>query len=240
MSGGIRKLAAVFRHTPLHPQWFAFLRERKSLRQTCAELSGVVLDVGCADGLARQHLPEEATYYGLDYYSTATAWYETRPDIYGDAQSLPVRDKSIDHALLLDVLEHIPEPDHCLSELQRVLKPGGSLTVQVPFMYPLHDTPLDFHRWTRFGLERAADRHGFRITAEKAVGHPLETAALNLNIAMSKTVLNWLKSKNPLSVLIVVLPLLVLASNTICWLLASISRSDDLMPYSYRSVWTRI
>jgi SAM-dependent methyltransferase len=239
MSGGIRKLAAAFRSTPLHPQWFAFLRARKNLEQTCADLRGLVLDVGCADSLPREHLPTEATYIGLDYYSTATDWYGTRPDIFGDAQSLPIHDASVDHVLLLDVLEHIPEPDHCLSELQRVLKPGGSLTVQVPFLYPVHDAPLDFHRWTRFGLERAADRHGFRITSEKAIGHPLETAALNLNIAMSQTALNWVRGKNPLAILVVVLPVLVIASNTFAWLLASFSRSDQLMPYSYRSTWTR-
>ena len=240
MPGAIRKLAATIRNTPLHPQWFAFLRERRNLERTCADLSGIVLDIGCAEASPRHYMPAGATYVGLDYYSTATDWYQTRPDIFGDAQSLPVETGSVDHALLLDVLEHIPDPDRCLTELHRVLRPGGSLTIQVPFLYPVHDAPLDFHRWTRFGLEKAAERHGFQIDTELAIGHPLETAALNLNIAMSKTVLNWIKGKNPLAVLVLALPFAIVAANLLSWVFAALSRDDDLMPYSYRSIWTRI
>jgi SAM-dependent methyltransferase len=176
---------------------------------------------------------------GLDYYSTATDWYGTRPDVFGDAQSLPLADASIDHALLLDVLEHIPDPLCSLRELHRVLRPGGSLTIQVPFLYPVHDAPLDFHRWTRHGLQRAAEQAGFRISEDLAIGHPLETAALNANIAMSKSVINWVRGRNPLALLVVGLPVAVLATNSVAWLLAALSSRDDLMPYAYRMIWTR-
>ena len=239
MLGFFRKLATALRKTPLHPQWFAFLREERNLEKTCAQLSGTVLDVGCAEGLPRKFLPADATYVGLDYYSTATGWYGTQPDLYGDAQSLPIEDNAVHHALLLDVLEHLPNPDRCLSELHRVIKPGGSLTIQVPFLYPLHDAPLDFHRWTRFGLSNAAQRHGYSIAADVAIGHPLETAALSTNIALSKTVINWLKSWNPLALTAIVLPIVVLAVNCVAWILAALSRRDDLMPYSYRMLWIK-
>lgn len=239
MLGSIRKLATAIRNTPLHPQWFAFLREERNLAKTCAQLSGTILDVGCAEGLPRKFLPPDATYIGLDYYSTATGWYGTQPDLYGDAQSLPIADDGVDHALLLDVLEHLPNPDGCLSELHRVIKPGGSLTIQVPFLYPLHDAPLDFHRWTRFGLRNAAQKHGYSIAADVAIGHPVETAALCANIALSKSVFNWLKGGNPLAVIALVLPIVVLAVNSVAWILAALSRHDDLMPYSYRMVWIK-
>ena len=239
MADGLRKLAAVLRKTPFHPQWFAFLREERNLERSCASLTGTILDVGCAQGIPRRYLPADANYVGLDYYSTATEWYGTRPDVFGDAQSLPFIDSSIDHALLLDVLEHIPDPQRCLGELNRVLKPGGSLTIQVPFLYPVHDAPLDFHRWTNFGLQRAAARHGFSISEEIGIGHPLETAALNANSAMSKTALNWIRGKNPLSLLTIVLPLGVAITNSAAWLFAALSRSDNLMPYAYRMIWTK-
>ena len=198
-----------------------------------------MLDVGCANGLPRRYLPAAATYVGLDYYSTASDWYRTRPDVFGDAQSLPLADASVDHALLLDVLEHLPRPGHCLDELHRVLRRGGSLTIQVPFLYPIHDAPLDFHRWTRYGLRRAADASGFTIAEEIAIGHPLETAALGANIAMSQTVLNWMRSRNPFALLVLVLPVAVTVNNIAAWVLAKLSRGDDLMPYSYRMIWTK-
>jgi SAM-dependent methyltransferase len=184
-------------------------------------------------------MPPGVDYITLDYLSTATEWYGTRPDLYGDAQSLPVQDNLLDHALLLDVLEHLPDPHRSLAELHRVLKPGGSLTIQVPFLYPLHDEPLDFHRWTRHGLRLAAGHYGFDVAAEIAIGHPLESAALNANIAASKTVLNWATSWNPLALTGLLLPLTVLFTNCAAWALARLSRDDDFMPHAYRVIWIK-
>lgn len=200
----------------------------------------MVLDIGCADGKPRQYLPAKTQYIGLDYFDTASNWYKTRPTVFGDAQQLPFPDGAVDHVLLLDVLEHIPDPQRCLAEIFRVLKVGGALTVQVPFMYPIHDAPLDFHRWTQFGLRQAAGHAGFETDQEVAVGHPLETAALNANIAASKTVLNWISGRNPLALFGVVLPFFVLATNCTAWVTALLSRSERMMPYAYRMVWRKL
>lgn len=240
MQSVFRMCAASLRRTPLHPQWFAFFREQRNLRDACKGLTGLVLDIGCADAKPRQHLPDAAQYLGLDHYSTATRWYKTRPDVYADAESLPFQDASVDHSLLLDVLEHVSRPERCLAEIGRVLKPGGSLTIQVPFLYPVHDAPLDFHRWTRHGLLQAAEQHGFRVSRDSAIGHPLETAALNANIAFSKTVLNWIQQRNPLALLAILLPISVLLANSLAWVLAALGRDDDLMPYAYNMVWIKI
>jgi SAM-dependent methyltransferase len=238
-SAVLRRLAARLRNTPLHPQWFALFREDRKLERICASLSGIVLDVGCAHGKPRRHLPASAHYLGVDYYSTAREWYGTRPDLFADARSLPLADDSVDHSLLLDVLEHVPHPNRCLAELHRVLKPGGTLTVQVPFLYPVHDAPLDFHRWTRFGLAQAALDHGFRVERESATGRPLETAALTANIALSRSVLSWLERKHPLALTALALPLAVPLINCLGWLFGALNRDDDLMPYAYTVVWVK-
>ena len=227
------------KNTPLHPQWFAFFREKRFLRTICAELKGIVVDIGCADAKPQQYLSDDATYVGIDYFATATEWYGTRPDLFADAQLLPLQDDSVDHVLLLDVLEHLPDPGRCLAEVRRVLKSQGTFTIQVPFLYPIHDAPLDFKRWTVHGLTHAAAKYGFRIDAQQAVGHPLETAALNANIAMSKTILNWISGRNPLALTAILLPFLVLSVNCIAWLVAALSRSDDMMPYAYRMTWIK-
>jgi SAM-dependent methyltransferase len=235
----LRNFLSLLRNTPFHPQWFAFFREAKSLKRTCASLTGVVLDIGCADAKPRQLMPEGVNYIGLDYYATATEWYGTRPDVFADARELPLPDSSIDHALLLDVLEHVPNPERCIAELSRVLKKNGTLTIQVPFLYPVHDAPLDFQRWTRHGLEVSAASNDFEIREEIAIGHPLETAALNVNIALSKTIINWIRQFNPLAILVVVLPFAVVLINCGAWLFAKLGRHDDFMPYSYRMIWVK-
>lgn len=48
----------------------------------------------------------------------------------GDGRSLPVRDASVDHVLLVEVLHHVADADAVLSEAARVLRPGGSVLIE--------------------------------------------------------------------------------------------------------------
>ncbi len=235
----LKWVLSKIKFTPLHPQWFAFVNEKTALVEICRDLSGLVVDIGCADGKPRCYLSADARYIGIDYFMTANAWYRTEPDIFSDAAALPVRGGSVDHFLLLDVLEHLPHPDLCLAEIHRCLKPNGSLTIQVPFLYPVHDAPLDFHRWTRFGLAKAAENHGYVVQKVMLLGHPLETAVLNLNIALSKVVLNWIGRKHILSLFILILPFIIVATNLFAWGTSKFSEADEMMPYGYRMVWTK-
>ncbi len=53
----------------------------------------------------------------------------------GDAHELPVRSGSVDGVTVLEVLEHVDDPDRVLAEAFRVLKPNGSLCAAVPTSY---------------------------------------------------------------------------------------------------------
>ena len=235
----VRKLLAPVRSTPLHPQWLAFGAGERGLPNILATLHGVVVDIGCGEAGAKRYLPDMTDYIGMDYYQTVQEWYHTKPDLFGDAQSLPFPDDCVDHVLLLDVLEHLPAPDRCLSEIYRVLRAGGTLVLQVPFLYPLHDTPLDFHRWTRYGLAEAATRHNYGVENCEILGRPLEAAALNVNIAISKLVLDWFRRRSPLAALGLALPLIVPMINILGWLGARLGTQDDFMPVAYRMVWRK-
>ncbi|MGH9120737.1 MAG: class I SAM-dependent methyltransferase [Acidimicrobiales bacterium] len=56
--------------------------------------------------------------------------------IVGDAGALPFSDASFDRIIAAEVLEHIPEDRRAISELARVLRPGGTMAVTVPRWYP--------------------------------------------------------------------------------------------------------
>ena len=238
----LRKLKIFFKkflHTPLHPQWFSthnnnvenFIKE---------EIAGVVvLDIGCATKWPAKLLPPSHYYIGIDYLETAENWYKTLPDVYGDAQKLPIASSSIDSVLLLDVLEHLQNPDQALNEIFRVLKTHGVLILQVPFLYPIHDSPCDYQRWSKFGLNKIASQHGFVIEKESFYGNPLESAAIISNIAMTKTVLNWISQKRIASVFVLILPLYIILNNVLSWILSRISPKDDMMPTSYQMVWKK-
>ncbi|SEH07141.1 class I SAM-dependent methyltransferase [Candidatus Venteria ishoeyi] len=236
----IKKYLAKLRQWPVHPQWLIFYQAKTRYREIGTQTKGTVLDIGCADQYMKKYLSPQQSYFSLDYYQTAVRWYQTRPQVYADAQALPITSNSIDTVLLLDVLEHLPRPDDCMAEIARILKPKGQLILQVPFLYPLHDEPLDFHRWTQYGLQHLAQRHGLQLKAQSAWGHPLETAGLLYNIALSKTLLNWIKRKNILSLLGILLPIVVILVNLSCYILARFSPADSMMPYAYRLILEKV
>jgi SAM-dependent methyltransferase len=238
----LKKFRQIFfrlRYFPLHPQWLIYYKETRDLIQICKKLRGSVLDIGCADQKLRRLLPTDCGYVGLDYYQTAAGWYGTRPQIFGDAQCLPILTNSIDSVLLLDVLEHLPRPEDCINEIRRVLKPGGKLILQVPFVYPIHDAPLDFQRWTIYGLRELAKQSHFVVDEEVPLGNPLESAALLTNIAITKTILNWINRKNPLALSLILLPLVVFFINALAWALTKITPQDAFMPSGYRMLWLK-
>src|SRR5581483_6584928 len=61
------------------------------------------------------------------------------------------------------VLEHVAEPQKVITELHRVLRPGGSLFLTVPLVGELHEEPYDFYRYTPYGLRHLFERAGFVV-----------------------------------------------------------------------------
>ncbi len=66
-------------------------------------------------------------------------------------------------------MEHIPDTNMFLSEVYRVLKPGGYAVFSVPFIYGKHDCQ-DFYRWTSQGLGRVIKQNGMDVVVLKNRG----------------------------------------------------------------------
>jgi ubiquinone/menaquinone biosynthesis C-methylase UbiE len=56
--------------------------------------------------------------------------------VKGDALDLPYDDGTFDCVIASEILEHVPEDDRVISELVRILKPGGALAITVPRWLP--------------------------------------------------------------------------------------------------------
>ena len=63
----------------------------------------------------------------------------------------PLEDASFDAVLCTQVLEHDSSPEHTLTEIRRVLGPGGRAVITVPFAYNEHAMPHDYRRWSGVG-----------------------------------------------------------------------------------------
>ena len=73
------------------------------------------------------------------------------PDILGDISNTSLPDSSFDTIIVLEVFEHIKLPGKAIKEIYRILKPNGVLILSIPFIFPIHDEPNDFQRWTLQG-----------------------------------------------------------------------------------------
>ncbi len=75
------------------------------------------------------------------------------PDTVGDAHDLQFGNDSFDCVLCTEVLEHLHTPQKAIDEMKRVLRPGGTLILTTRFVFPIHDAPHDYFRYTKYGLQ---------------------------------------------------------------------------------------
>jgi uncharacterized protein YbaR (Trm112 family)/SAM-dependent methyltransferase len=71
-----------------------------------------------------------------------------------DAHDQPFRDGYFDGVIIQAVLEHVVDPVRCVEEIYRVLKMGGIVYSDTPFMQQVHGRQYDFTRFTRLGHRR--------------------------------------------------------------------------------------
>jgi SAM-dependent methyltransferase len=86
---------------------------------------------------------------------------------------LPFADGRFDTVLATEVLEHVDDAERAVAEIYRVLRPGGHVLATVPYLYPTHEPPYDFRRFTHYGLRRLLERHGFtdvEVTSKGGAG----------------------------------------------------------------------
>jgi len=78
-----------------------------------------------------------------------------------DAHRMPLPDASVDAVWIQAVLEHVLDPARVVAEIHRVLRPGGLVYSEIPFMQEVHEGPYDFTRFSESGqrwLFRAFER----------------------------------------------------------------------------------
>jgi SAM-dependent methyltransferase len=144
---------------------------------------GRLLDVGCGSkpwrGLFAEHVDE---HVGIDFVPS-----ERDPnavDIIAGAYDIPLPDEEADTVLMTSVLEHLEEPERGVAEAFRLLRPGGHLILTAPFIWPIHEAPRDFFRYSPYGLRHLLEEAGFEVIEVQPLAGAWTTFSLELSYAL--------------------------------------------------------
>jgi len=146
--------AQAVAHARLYPSIFAsnylVLSNRRARMErffAARQTVGKVLDVGA------QYCPyyplfkdKCVSYTSLDIVETAIV------DVVCNAEEMTIEDCQFDLVLCTQVLEHCNRPQRVVDECHRVLKPGGTLLMTAPSIYPVHGYPADNWRFMPDGF----------------------------------------------------------------------------------------
>jgi SAM-dependent methyltransferase len=112
-----------------------------SERPVVLVIGGGVIGAGVGDLYAA----EDIDMLAFDVYRSPVTQF------MADAHRIPLADQSIDGVLIQAVLEHVLEPQVVVEQIHRVLRLGGVVYAETPFLQQVHEGPYDFTRFTDSG-----------------------------------------------------------------------------------------
>lgn len=143
-----------------HPYFFVRREIYSFLESNSNFLSGELLDFGCGSKPYEKLFKNSNNYFGVEVYSNKK---NLKSEIYYNGITLSFEDNAFDSILCTEVFEHVEQLDHVITELYRVLKPGGRMIVTTPFICIEHEMPYDFRRFTINGLINLMKKNNFKI-----------------------------------------------------------------------------
>lgn len=109
-------------------------------------------------------------YTAVDLAVGDIRWNYAHLDAVADLTALPFPDGAFHAAVNVVTLEHVRKPECALREIARVLEPGGLLLLIVPHEWEVHQSPHDYFRYTRHGVEYLLHQAGMEAISLQPVG----------------------------------------------------------------------
>lgn len=157
-----------------HPQYLTRKPLLRAIRRFAAECRGNLLDFGCGSKPYRDLFTVDK-YVGVDFEGEGHSHQDEQIDFFYDGKTLPFAYETFDSIFSSEVFEHVFNLPEILSELSRVLKPGGSILVTCPFAICEHEVPNDFARYTSYALRHMFEEKGFEVLALEKTGNQVTT-----------------------------------------------------------------
>ena len=169
---------------------------------------GKVLDIGCGNSPFKYLLNNSnAEYFGIDIQDSENFDYDNVNIIHYDGKIIPFNDDTFDSFICTEVLEHVIDPTLLISEMHRILKPGGQGIITIPWSARFHYKPYDYHRYTPSMLQLLFSEFKEGLIIPR--GNDISVIASKIIVLYFGFVKNIFK-KNILSILLLPIKLLLL------------------------------
>jgi len=119
---------AYYSRIPLQRFW---QRKRHKIITSMLDKNDDVIDIGCGSSKIIQDLPD-AIAYDLSMGKLRYLRQSNKLLVCGNVMTLPFKDDVFDTVIFSNVIEHVPRCDSILSEINRILRAGGTLIVATP------------------------------------------------------------------------------------------------------------
>jgi SAM-dependent methyltransferase len=169
----------------------------QAVLQAKDQFHGKLLDVGAGSSPYEDLIMASgkvSDYIKLDFASSD--YHQGHQlDLTWDGKTIPLDAQSIDTVFMTEVLEHVHKPGEMLQEMRRVLKPGGVLFLTVPFSWPMHELPYDYHRFTPVALRAYLEEASFDVQVIKILGGWDHSLALQIGLWLTNRCMGERKRK---------------------------------------------
>ena len=130
---------------------------------------GTLLDVGCGSCPFENYFKRHVDKY-LKHDHPLAAKENITYDYLSELPEIKAPSQSFDTIICISVLEHVSEPFETIKEFKRVLRDDGIIMLYLPQYWHLHEEPFDFHRFTKYIIDKKLKDIGFETTHIKEVG----------------------------------------------------------------------
>ena len=178
-----------------NPFYFTRMFLFKEIEDLAKLFEGKVVDIGCGTKPYKMLFNNVTEYIGLDIEISGNGDSKEDIDLFYDGKKIPLESNSVDGFFSSETFEHIFNLEEIIPEIHRALKPNGLLLATCPFMWPEHEIPYDYARYTSFGLKHLLEKNGFEIVKFCLVWFGEDCNGVERDIQITKTKLQNQKQR---------------------------------------------
>lgn len=161
----------------------------RSAQKELPTYKGTVLDVGCGHSPYQFLLKnDQIKYYGIDIDDAHKFGYNNSQITSFNGEDIPFEANLFNAIICTEVLEHVANYQKLVDEIYRVMKPGATGIVTIPWSARYHYMPYDYFRYTPSSL---------KIMFSKFSSHEIIPRGTDISTVCAKIIVLYFRNLMP-------------------------------------------